>query len=67
MNKSPCSLKKVQEVIVRLIILYLLFWLVTFKVKVFASPYAPNQINYRKKTVEINSGTAIFTVFSLTV
>ena len=51
----------------RLIILYLLFWLVTFKVKVFVSPYALNQINYRKETVEINSGTAIFSVFSLTV
>ena len=26
-------------------------------------PYAPNQIDYGKKNVEINSGTAIFSVF----
>ena len=58
------SSKQVQENVVHLIILYLLLWLVTYKVKVFSWP-CPKPHRLCKKKVKINSGTAIFSIFFL--
>ena len=53
-NKSLCSLKQVQEN-VHLVILYSL--------ACDLPHHAPNQIDFGKKNVEINSDIAIFSVF----
>ena len=61
-NKNLCSSKQVQENVVCLAIFCSLLH---YKVKVFPCvPHcAPNHIDYGKKNVEINSGTAIFSIF----
>ena len=61
-NKSLCSSKQVQENVVCIVIFC---FLLCYKVKVFPCvPHcAPNHIDYGKKSVEINSGTAIFSIF----
>ena len=63
-NKSLCSSKQVQENVVCIVIFC---FLLCYKVKVFPCvPHcAPNHIDYGKKNVEINSGTAIFSIFFL--
>ena len=64
LNESPWSSKQVQENFVRLVNLCSL-WHYEVKVSHCVPHCAPNQIDYGKKNVEINSGTAIFSVFFL--
>ena len=48
-NQSPYSWNQVQENVVRLKILYLLLWLATYKVKVFASPCTKSNRLWKEK------------------
>ena len=48
-NESPSSSKQVQENFVHPIILYLLLWPVTYKVKVFVSPCTKSNRSWKEK------------------